>query len=671
MQQHQSRTLGGRPQQQPQRLPRCPVLRSAGISRSRPIVHAEPTEGNQPDSGKLFGLIPLRARGENLDARIESGEFTDAGSTKEKLTRPLRQALAKEPIVGRPVARFLADLGRRWRSEAAKRMPEARGDIREIVGQPVFVPLYKLFLVYGKIFRLSFGPKSFVIISDPAYAKQILLTNADKYSKGLLSEILDFVMGTGLIPADGEVWKARRRAVVPALHRKYVASMVGMFGDCTVHGTATLDCAVASGQSIDMENYFSRLALDIIGKAVFNYDFDSLTHDDPVIQAVYTVLREAEHRSTAPLAYWNLPGATIVVPRQRRCQEALRIVNDTLDGLIDKCKKLVEEEDMEFNEEFLSDQDPSILHFLLASGDEISSKQLRDDLMTMLIAGHETTAAVLTWTLYTLASHPEATEAIRREVDEVLGDRAPNVEDFKSLRFTTRVINEAMRLYPQPPVLIRRALQEDKFDQYVVPAGSDLFISVWNLHRSPELWDEPDKFKPERFGPLDGPIPNEVTENFGYLPFGGGRRKCIGDQFALFEALVALAMLVRRYDFVLDTSKPPVGMTTGATIHTTGGLYMHVKKRDMSGLAAAVRRQETPAYAFAYGTSTVAAMASPASSSPAAVAGGGCPFHTGAAVPPPPPAAVAAASVTVGGATATLGGGVSIGPSAPAGPAGL
>ncbi|GIL92956.1 hypothetical protein Vretimale_13020 [Volvox reticuliferus] len=673
MQQNPTRALGARLQQQPQRLARCPFRSSIG-QRFRPIVHAGPSEENQ-EPGKLFGLIPSRTKGENLFERIESGEFTDTGSTKEKMTRPLRQALAKEPLFGRAVARTLAELGRRWRADAAKRMPEARGDIREIVGQPVFVPLYKLFLVYGKIFRLSFGPKSFVIISDPAYAKQILMTNADKYSKGLLSEILDFVMGTGLIPADGEIWRARRRAVVPALHRKYVASMVHMFGDCTLHGTSTLDRVVASGESIDMENYFSRLALDIIGKAVFNYDFDSLTHDDPVIQAVYTVLREAEHRSTAPLAYWNIPGVSMVVPRQRRCQEALRIVNTTLDGLIDKCKKLVEEEDMEFGEEFLSDRDPSILHFLVASGDEISSKQLRDDLMTLLIAGHETTAAVLTWTLYSLASHPEVTEAIRREVDEVLGDRTPTVEDFKSLRFTTRVINEAMRLYPQPPVLIRRALQDDKFDQYVVPAGSDLFISVWNLHRSPSLWDEPERFNPERFGPLDGPIPNEITENFGYLPFGGGRRKCIGDQFALFEALVALAMLLRRYDFVLDTSKPPVGMTTGATIHTTAGLHMRVKKRDLPGShrqSAAAVVAATPAYAFAYSPAAAATASSSATAGSAASAGatstGGCPFHAAAAAAtaatiPAPATTAGGASIAIGAATATLGSGVSLGPS--------
>ncbi|EIE27810.1 cytochrome P450 [Coccomyxa subellipsoidea C-169] len=427
-------------------------------------------------------------------------------------------------------------------------MPEARGDIREIVGQPVFVPLQKLAMIYGKVFRLSFGPKSFVVVSDAAVARHIMMTNAANYSKGILSEILDFVMGSGLIPADGEVWKARRRVVVPSLHRKYIANM--------------------AGRAVEMENFFSRLTLDIIGKAVFNYDFDSLTHDDPVIQAVYTVLREAEYRSTYPLPYWQLPLMMWLVPRQRQCVEALRIINTTLDSLIAKSKRLFDEEDQEFGEDYLSDKDPSILHFLLASGDEITSKQLRDDLMTMLIAGHETTAAVLTWTLFCLTDRPDVLRRMQQEV------------------------NEAMRLYPQPPVLIRRALEDDVLGGFHVSAGSDIFISVWNIHRDTGYWTRPEDFDPDRFS-LEGPVPNETTENFNYLPFGGGRRKCIGDQFALFESLSALAVLLRRFEFRMAPGAPPVNMTTGATIHTSEGLLMQVVPRTITdpleGCSAFVR----------------------------------------------------------------------------------
>eukprot|EP00204_Picochlorum_oklahomense_P000299 CAMPEP_0118797638 /NCGR_PEP_ID=MMETSP1161-20130426/158_1 /TAXON_ID=249345 /ORGANISM="Picochlorum oklahomensis, Strain CCMP2329" /LENGTH=589 /DNA_ID=CAMNT_0006724845 /DNA_START=173 /DNA_END=1942 /DNA_ORIENTATION=+ len=510
----------------------------------------------------------------SLDDRIASGEFDDSGSTKEKMTRPLRKALAKDPLgVGRALSFWLAKLGIQWRRIAAERMPTATGDIREIVGQPVFIPLYSLFRIYGKVFRLSFGPKSFVIVSDSEVAKHVLLTNANNYSKGLLSEILDFVMGTGLIPADGEIWKVRRRAILPALHKKYIDAMITMFGESALHGSEVMKKYAEKGEAVEMENFFSRLALDIIGKAVFNYEFDSLTNDDPVIKAVYTVLREAEYRSTYPIPYWNVPPLKAIVPRQRECDEALNIVTNTLNDLIAKCKKMVEENDEEFVEEFLSKADPSILHFLIASGDQITSKQLRDDLMTLLIAGHETTAAVLTWTMHCIVGDPDVTRRLQEEADEVLGDRLPTLEDLKNLKFTTRVINEAMRLYPQPPVLIRRALDDDILGGYKVEKGSDLFISVWNLHRNPAYWTNPDKFDPDRF-PIDGPMPNEVTEDYRYLPFGGGKRKCIGDQFALFESAASLAVLMRRFDFSRPEDAPEVGMTTGATIHTTNGLYL-------------------------------------------------------------------------------------------------
>lgn len=363
-----------------------------------------------------------------------------------------------------------------------------------------------------------------------------------------------------------------------------------------------------------MENFFSRLTLDIIGKAVFNYDFDSLATDDPFIQAVYTALREAEYRSTAFVPYWNIAPLRWLVPRQRACGRALKVINATLDGLIEKCQRLVslwsgwrgvegeargesdrfcfnhtppppsqthqvDTNDEQFEEEFLSAKDPSILHFLLASGDSFASKQLRDDLMTLLIAGHETTAAVLTWTFYCLTNHPDIAADVAAEVDAVLGDRAPTIDDMPRLHLTTRVINEAMRLYPQPPVLIRRAAVDTQLGGYSVEAGADLFISVWNLHRSPACWDRPDEFDPSRFGPLDGPLPNETNVGYRYLPFGGGKRKCVGDVFALYEAVAALAVLSRRFEFDFHEGAPPVGMTTGATIHTSEGLVMRVTCR--------------------------------------------------------------------------------------------
>ncbi|KAI9157040.1 hypothetical protein LWI28_015923 [Acer negundo] len=540
------------------------------------ITCGSSSNGREPESAdsgveRVDKLLEEKKRAE-LSTRIASGEFT---VDKSGFPSVLRNGLSK---LGFP--REILELVFNWvdGNEDYLKIPEAKGSISAIRSEAFFIPLYELYLTYGGIFRLSFGPKSFLIVSDPSIAKHILKDNSKAYSKGILAEILDFVMGKGLIPADGEIWRVRRRAIVPALHQKYVAAMIGLFGQATDRLCKKLDVAASDGEDVEMESLFSRLTLDIIGKAVFNYDFDSLTNDTGIVEAVYTVLREAEDRSVAPIPIWEIPIWKDISPRQRKVKEALKLINDTLDDLIAICKRMVDEEELQFHKEYVNEKDPSILHFLLASGDDVSSKQLRDDLMTMLIAGHETSAAVLTWTFYLLSKEPSVVSKLQDEVDSVLGDRFPTVEDMKKLKYTTRVINESLRLYPQPPVLIRRSLEDDMLGKYPIKRGEDFFISVWNLHRSPHLWEDADKFNPERW-PLHGPTPNETNQNFRYLPFGGGPRKCVGDMFASFENIVAVAMLVRRFNFQMALGAPPVEMTTGATIHTTQGLKMTVTRR--------------------------------------------------------------------------------------------
>ncbi|XP_015875605.2 protein LUTEIN DEFICIENT 5, chloroplastic [Ziziphus jujuba] len=534
------------------------------------------SNGREPDSVDngvkgVEKLMEEKKRAE-LSARIASGEFTVKQSG---FPSQMRNSLAK---LGVP--RELLELLFSWveSDEDYPKIPTAKGSIRAVQSEAFFIPLYELFLTYGGIFRLTFGPKSFLIVSDPSITKHILRENSKAYSKGILAEILDFVMGKGLIPADGEIWRVRRRAIVPALHMKYVAAMINLFGQATERLCQKLNAAAFDGEDVEMESLFSRLTLDIIGKAVFNYDFDSLTNDTGIIEAVYTVLREAEDRSVAPIPFWEIPIWKDISPKQKKVSAALKFVNDTLDDLIAICKRMVDEEELQFHEEYMNEQDPSILHFLLASGDDVSSKQLRDDLMTLLIAGHETSAAVLTWTFYLLSKEPRVVAKLQEEVDSILGDRFPTIEDVKKLKYATRVINESLRLYPQPPVLIRRSLENDVLGGYPIKRGEDIFISLWNLHRSPKHWENADKFEPERW-PLDGPNPNEVNQNFSYLPFGGGPRKCVGDMFATYETVVALAMLVRRFNFQMALGAPEVNMTTGATIHTTDGLKMTVTRR--------------------------------------------------------------------------------------------
>ncbi|KAK6915275.1 Cytochrome P450, partial [Dillenia turbinata] len=414
------------------------------------------TNGRQPDSADdgvkgMDQLLEEKRRAE-LSARIASGEFSVEQSG---FSSAVRKGLS---TMGVP--HEILDFLFKWTgSDDYPKIPQAKGSISAIRNEPFFIPLYELFLTYGGIFRLTFGPKSFLIVSDPAIAKHILRDNSKAYSKGILAEILEFVMGKGLIPADGEIWRVRRRAI-------YVAAMIRVFAGATDRLCRKLDVAASDGEDVEMESLFSRLTLDVIGKAVFNYDFDSLSHDTGIVEAVYTLLREAEDRSVAPIPTWEIPIWKDISPRQKKVNAALKLVNETLDDLIEICKRMVEQEELQFHEEYMNEQDPSILHFLLASGDDVSSKQLRDDLMTLLIAGHETSAAVLTWTFYLLSKEPSVVDKLQNEVDTILGDRFPTVEDMKKLKYTTRVINESLRLYPQPPVLIRRPLEDDVLGKY-------------------------------------------------------------------------------------------------------------------------------------------------------------------------------------------------------------
>lgn len=397
---------------------------------------------------------------------------------------------------------------------------------------------------------------------------------------------------------------------------------MGLFGHCNEPLIENLNKIAEKDGKCDMESYFCSVALDIIGLSVFNYDFGSTTDESPVIKAVYSALVEAEHRSMTPAPYWDLPFANQLVPRLRKFNSDLRLLNDVLDDLIDRAKKSRSVADIEELEkrDYSKVDDPSMLRFLVdMRGADIDNKQLRDDLMTMLIAGHETTAAVLTWALFELAKNPEEMKKVREEIDRVIGDRLPTYEDMEQLEYTRLVIAETLRMYPEPPLLIRRCRTEDKLpagggQEATVIRGMDIFMGIYTIHRDERFWPEPDKFDPLRFTrPYKNPdikgwagfdpkkwegklYPTETAADFAYLPFGGGARKCVGDQFATMEATVTLAMVLRRFDFEFDESKQdgkvdlyahpqdldhPVGMRTGATIHTRKGLHMIVKKREI------------------------------------------------------------------------------------------
>ena len=288
----------------------------------------------------------------------------------------------------------------------------------------------------------------------------------------------------------------------------------------------------------------------------------------------------------------------------------MNLLDTVLANLINRAITTRKEASVEELEERDNAEDPTLLRFLVdMRGEDINSKQLRDDLMTMLIAGHETTAAVLTWTLFELLSSDDKflMTDICAEIDAVMeGKERPNYDDIVSMKKLRFALIESLRLYPEPPILIRRSLQDDilpaggssLYDGIKILKGTDIFISTWNLHRSEELWGENSEvFDPTRWerdytneniegwqgynsSKIGGGLyPNEITSDFAFLPFGGGARKCIGDQFAMMEATVVMAMLLKRFEFTFVGAAEDVGMRTGATIHTMNGLKLVPKER--------------------------------------------------------------------------------------------
>ncbi|OEL23350.1 Carotene epsilon-monooxygenase, chloroplastic [Dichanthelium oligosanthes] len=401
-------------------------------------------------------------------------------------------------------------------------------DVQDLLGGALFLPLFKWFREEGPVYRLAAGPRDFVIVSDPAVAKHVLRGYGSRYEKGLVAEVSEFLFGSGFATAEGALWTGFLKGPDSTALENFVIALC-----------ETQSCCAIPAQKISV--HYGR-------------------KDSPVIDAVYTALKEAELRSTDLLPYWKIDFLCKIIPRQIKAENAVKIIRNTVEELIMKCKEIVEAENEQIEgEEYVNEGDPSILRFLLASRDEVSSVQLRDDLLSMLVAGHETTGSVLTWTIYLLSKDPTALRRAQDEVDRVLQGRLPRYEDVKELKYLMRLVDDVLP------------------GNYKVKVGQDIMISVYNIHRSPEVWDRADEFIPERFD-LEGPVPNESNTDFRFIPFSGGPRKCVGDQFALLEAIVALAIVLQKMDIQLVPDQK-INMTTGATIHTTNGLYMNVSLR--------------------------------------------------------------------------------------------
>lgn len=409
---------------------------------------------------------------------------------------------------------------------------------------------------YGGVAFFAVGSLPVYCISHPDGVKHVLQDQNRRYSKNTIQyNALATITGRGLLTSDGSLWLRQRRLAQPAFTRSRLAGLDAIVVPAAQAMLERWQTLASTGAALDVDGEMMRLALEIVGKALFQIDLSRdaqrLTH------AVLTALDHIIYRARNII----VPPDFIPTPRNLRFRRALRILNESVYGLI---------ADRRAAGQFGDD----LLGMLLQARDEetgepMSDEQVRDEVLTMLIAGHETVASALTWTWYLLAQHPQQRECVRAEVQRVLGGRLPTVADLPNLPYVAEVFSEALRLYPPAWVITRQAIEEDEVLGFPIPVGALVILSPYVVHRQPAYWDSPEQFLPERFDPQ----PEGQRHRFAYIPFGGGPRLCIGSHFATIEAQLVIAMVMQRFELSL-ASDAPVAMDALVTLRPRHGMPM-------------------------------------------------------------------------------------------------
>ncbi|MGC5032700.1 cytochrome P450 [Micromonospora sp. DT229] len=408
---------------------------------------------------------------------------------------------------------------------------------------------------YGDAARLPVGHKQLYLFNHPDYAKHVLADNAANYQKGIGLVHARRALGDGLLTSEGDLWRKQRRVIQPAFQSRRIAAQAGAVAQ---EGAALVERLLVQGRRgpVDVPTEMTGLTLGVLGRTLLDTDLSRMATIGGDFAAVQDqAMFELETLSAVPT--W------IPLPRQMRFRAARRRLQRIVDQLV------VERTGHTANRD-------DVLSRLILSVDgeddpRVGRQRLRDELVTLLLAGHETTASTLSWSLYLVDRHPEVREKLRSEALEVLGSGLPTFDDLARLRYTSMVIEEVMRLYPPVWLLPRRSLAPDRVGDYHVPAGADVVVSPFTLHRHPAFWTDPDRFDPDRFAPSA----TSGRPRYAYLPFGAGPRFCIGNHLGLMEAVFVLAMLMRdlRLTKVAGHAVQPEPMLS---LRIKGGLPMMV-----------------------------------------------------------------------------------------------
>jgi cytochrome P450 len=391
---------------------------------------------------------------------------------------------------------------------------------------------------YGNVVQLRLGPSRVYLLSHPDDIKYVLQDNARNYRKSPQIKRVRPLFGNGLTTSEGEVWRRQRRLMQPAFQPQRLAPWIAVISEMITTMLERWRPFAAHGCPLDMAAEMTALTQRITGRTLFRTDLGS--EIETVSRAMAVVEAELNRRVWA---MFDLP-LWIPTRRNRRLRRALHTLEQVAYGL---------------RTAHHSDNAGDLLSMLLRArdpdtGQGMDAIQWRDEVMTLLFAGHETTAAALAWTWSLLAQHPHVQARLHEEVASVLDGRAPTATNLPKLPYTKMVIEEALRLYPPTWITARTPLQDDDIGGYAIPAGAVVLLSPYVMHRHPRFWEAPTVFDPERFTParsVDRP-------RYAYFPFGGGPRRCLGEHFALQEAQLIVAMVAQTYRLQLVPGHPVI-----------------------------------------------------------------------------------------------------------------
>src|SRR5579864_5732496 len=407
--------------------------------------------------------------------------------------------------------------------------------------------MIELFARHGDTYRVfvpARGSYTYVI-HHPDDIKRVLVSNHRNYTKGVGLDRVRILLGKGLMTSEGELWKRQRYMMQPLFHRRVISAFANVIAQANDRFIARWEVLAGRGELVNLTDEMSELTLEIVLRSIFGRDLDRLTRQ-----------------------LGGNPFEVVTREQSRDLQFAFKF--RSLTKLV---AQLIARRRAEPEEHF------DYLAMLMAarnkeSGAPMAERELIDEVMTLIVAGHETTASGLNWTWYLLSQHPQAEAKLHAELDAAPELAAPTLSQMEALAFTSQVVNEALRLYPPGWLLSRRTVAADELGGFEVPAGANVLLPLYLLHRHPRYWKDPERFWPERFAPEH----EAERPRFAYMPFAAGPRHCIGETFALYEMLMHLYKVARRYRLLYIPDKP-LELEAQINLRTRYPLHMRLERR--------------------------------------------------------------------------------------------